>query len=434
LLSDAKSTRRFIRESLPLLSSYFYSEKVALEPTDVEIGAETPDEYLEFANLLRMRHAVACGLRLKPIIEAIERGVSQVSEMIRSESKGKISGRLDVQLYLSRRSTNMSWPRSFPVLIAADTPSTPENQLIAETLRQLGRRLNEPQFRGASAERAYSVNLLRWTQEQVHSEPWSRVALVRGTERLRRETEHRLRKRQTGNESAYMQFLSWHKQWLFDAAQSNPEQTEDFVSLLLAFPAGEFFEDRVFEIWCLHQLIESFRRAGAVLLDGPRPLIERSKRSICEMRYGNYRFGIWFQKALPGSAARWQYVSSTRLLVGIPDITVVGEDSRRLLIDAKRREAITQTRPEETYKMLGYLENFRPIFSTTPFWGVLCFLSENDLYTEIVADAGHKLFLVGAHDEDPTICAFAGRIDTVVAEWLSLRQGDPPLCGATPLV
>ena len=430
-MSNDASTRRFVREALPLLSSYLYSEQVTLEPTEVETGADYPDEYKEFASLLRMRHAVACGLRLKPILEAVERGVSHVSEIARSESKGDIAGRLDISLYLSRRGMNMSWPRSFPILIAADTPNTPENQLIAETLRQFGRRLNESAFHEASAERTYSLNLLRWAREQLHSEPWSRVAPVRGTDRLRRETEYRLRKRQTGNEPAYFEFLAWHNQWIFDASQSSTEETEDFVTLLLAFPPGEFFEDRVFEIWCLHQVIESLRRAGAVLVDGPRALTERSRHSICQMRYGNYRFEIWFQKALPPASARWQYLATRRPLYGIPDITVVGADGRRLLIDAKRREVVSQTRPEETYKMLGYLENFRGIFTTAPFWGVLCFLSQSALFTEIAGETGHKLFLVGAHDQNPSVCAFAGRLDTVIAEWLSLRQDDPPLTANT---
>jgi hypothetical protein len=426
-LNNGASTRRFIREALPLLSSYLYSEQVVLEPVELEVGQESPNEYDAFASLLRMRHAVACGLRLKPILESVGRGVSHVSEMVRSESKGHIYGRLDIPLYLNRRSTNMSWPRNFPVLIAQDTPNTPENQLITESLRQFGRRLNETQVVELSAERAYCLNLLRWAREQLHSEPWARVAAVRGTERLRRQTEHRLRKRQTGNEPAYSEFLNWHSQWLFDVTQSDPDQTEDFVSLLLAFPPGDFFEDRVFEIWCLHKVIESFRRAGAIILGGPHPLSERSDRSICEMRYGNYRFEIWFQRSLPSSAAKWQYLSSRRPLTGIPDITVTGNDGRRLLIDAKRREVLTQTRPEETYKMLGYLENFRSIFQITPFWGILCFLSANDLYTEIVTDAGHKLFLIGAHHENPTICALGGRMDTAISEWLSLRKDDPLL-------
>jgi hypothetical protein len=373
-----------------------------------------------------MRHALACGLSLKPILELVQRGVSHVPEIVRSESKGRIQGRLDIQRYLNRRGTNMSWPRNFPVLIADDRPNTPENQLIVETLRQFVQRLNSAKVIEVSAERSYCLNLLRWSREQLHSEPWSRVVPARAVGRLRRATEHRVRKRQTGNESAYSQFLDWHRQWLFDASQSNPDQTENFVNLLLAFPPGEFFEDRVFEIWCLYQVIESFRRIGSILLEGPRPLSERLEKPICHMRYGNYHFEIWFQKSLLSTAAKWQYVHSKRSLSGIPDITVKGTDSRMLLVDAKRREVLTQTRPEETYKMLGYLENFRELFQTSSFCGVLCFLSASDLYTEVVTEAGHKLFLVGAHNENPSICALGGRMDTAISEWMALRRDDPP--------
>jgi hypothetical protein len=413
-----------MREALPLLSSYFYSEQVHLEPTEVEVGDESSDEYERFAGLLHMRHAVACGLRLKPIIEAIERGSSSVSEIVRTESKGAINGRLDIQLYLNRRSTNLSWPRTFPVLIARDTPNTPENQLVADTLRQLVRRLNESGISETSAERTYCLNLLRWTRGKLHSEPWSRVLPSRSAERLRRETDHRLRKRQTGNEPAYSQFLDWFTQWQLDAAHIDAEQAEDLIKLLMAFPPGDFFEDRVFEIWCLHQVIEAFRRSGATFLAGPQPLSERSAHPICEMQYNDFRFSIWFQRSLPTAMARWQYLHSGQMLGGIPDITVLGDGGPRLLIDAKRRLVVTPTRSEETYKMLGYLENFRGLYDTLPFYGTLCFLSDTDLFTEVTTERGDHLFLVGAHPNDPAICALGGRMDTVVSQWLSLATGD----------
>lgn len=388
------------------------------------MGDEVEDEYKTFADLIRMRHALACGLRLKPILEAIERGVSQTSQIVRSESKGAIFGRLDIPLYLSRRDTNMSWPRTFPVLIAEASASTPENQLVVDTLRQLVRRLNAAGGLEASAERTHCLNLLRWGREQLHSEPWDRVIPARNAPRLLRETEHRLRKRQTGNEPAYEQFIDWYRQWSFDASDSSSEEFDDLVNLLLAFPPGDFFSDRVFEIWCLHQVIESFRRCGAVIAEGPRLLSQRSGRSICVMRYEGYRFEVWFQRSLPAASARWQYLHSQRSLGGIPDITVVGDDGRRLLIDAKRRKVRTQTRSEETYKMLGYLENFRGLFQTTSFWGALCFLSDADLFTEVAADGGHRIVLIGAHVDDPRICAFGGRMDALVSEWLSNADCD----------
>ena len=85
-------------------------------------------------------------------------------------------------------------------------------------------------------------------------------------------------------------------------------------------------------------------------------------------------------------------------------------------------EVRSPTRSEETYKMLGYLENFIDLFQTGPFCGALCFLSNTDLFTEVVADGNHRIVLVGAHVDNPRICAFGGRMDTLVSEWLSQRQ------------
>ncbi|MYF98004.1 hypothetical protein F4212_02545 [Candidatus Poribacteria bacterium] len=421
-MSEVESNRRFVREALPLLSSYLYSEQVELEPIKLQVGNEDEDEYQEFADLLRMRHALACGQTLKPIIEAIKRGVSQSSEIVRAESKGAIFGRLDIPLYLNSRGTNLSWPRAFPVLIAKATANTPENQLVVDTLRQLVRRLNATGNLEASAERSNCISLMRWGREQLHSVPWNRVIPVQIAERLYLESENRLRKRQTGNEPAYGRFLDWYKQWSFDASRSSPDELENLVDLILAFPSASFFYDRVFEIWCLHKLIESFRRCGAVITDGPRPLLERLNRPIYAINYEGYKSNIWFQKALPTSEARWAYVESKRSLIGIPDITVIGSDGRRLLIDAKRREVRSPTRSEETYKMLGYLENFRNLFQKTPFCGALCFLSSTDLFTEVAADGNHRIVLIGAHTNNPKICAFGGRMDTLVSEWLSQRQ------------
>jgi hypothetical protein len=47
-LNEADSIRRFVREALPLLSSYFYGEQVLLEPTDLMVGNEGEDEYKAF--------------------------------------------------------------------------------------------------------------------------------------------------------------------------------------------------------------------------------------------------------------------------------------------------------------------------------------------------------------------------------------------------
>ena len=160
---------------------------------------------------------------------------------MRAESKGAISGRLDIPLYLNRRGTNLSWPRTFPVLIAEATASTSENQLVVDTLRQLVRRLNAVGNLEASAERSYCISLMRWGREQLHSEPWNSVVPTLTAARLHREAEHRLRKRQTGNEPAYGRFLDWYEQWLFDASRSNPDELGDPGRFAPGFPSRRLF-------------------------------------------------------------------------------------------------------------------------------------------------------------------------------------------------
>jgi hypothetical protein len=435
LLNEEQYIRRFVRESLPLLCSYLYSEKVILQPTSVEVGDDDPSERGAFAALIRMRHALACGQKLKPIIDAIKRGYSHSSELVRSESKCVVAGRLDIPLYLSRRGTNLSWPRSLPILVAKATPTTPENQLVVHTLRQVLNRLRGVGQIDASAERLLNLSLSRWARDQLHSDPWQRVATAPAAgERLRREAEHRVRRRQTGNEPAYEAFLDWHRQWTFDTSRSSQYEWENMVDLLLAFPAGDFFSDKVFEVWCLYQVIESFRRSGARMLAGPQPLSERTDQAICALEYEGYRFEIFYQRALPQTDAGWSYIRSQQPLTGIPDITVFGTDGRRLLIDAKRREARSHTRPEETYKMLGYRENFKGLFENRPFWAALCFLSHSQLYTEMGAKGNQRIVLIGAHPHDPRICAFGGAMDTLTAEWLAQRDSGDSWNGIqTPL-
>lgn len=69
--------------------------------------------------------------------------------------------------------------------------------------------------------------------------------------------------------------------------------------------------------------------------------------------------------------------------------------------------------------MLGYMQNYQDLFTAKNFWGALCFLSTEDLFVELGTANGDRLVLIGAHPTDPATSPMGGRMDTVIAEWVS---------------
>jgi hypothetical protein len=376
------------------------------------------DEVTRFAKMLRTRHDLASGLRLKSALQAIEQHVSDTSALVRIESKGVIRGRLDIPQYLFRRAVSRSWPRTYPIFVSAESPNTPENILVREVLRRLSRNLASAEFPCRTAERRYCLWLYRWINDRTRRPPWVEVMPRPAIERLRRETQHRIRKRQTGNEPGYEQFLRWLDEWQLDPARLNDSQIEQLAVGILAFPVEPFFWDKVFEVWCLKQVAESLMRCGAKLSAGPRPLIIRGAAPIYDFEYHHRSIKVWFQRALPADKSAWRYEHSGEPLRAIPDISVIDSSASFLLVDAKNRFAVTDTRGEEAYKILGYLENYRPYLANTTFHAVLCFVADHDLYTPLCGPKGNLLTLVGAHSRDPGLCKLASHLDTAVERWL----------------
>lgn len=129
---------------------------------------------------------------------------------------------------------------------------------------------------------------------------------------------------------------------------------------LLSFPAGDSFMDRIYEIWCIHRIASCLSNLGATCLEGPLPLTMSRNRPIYTFQIGEDCIRILFQRSLDGGSAVWNYEASEKYLQGIPDITNVANDRHFLLVDAKNRLVSSNTRSEETCKLLGYFENFRP--------------------------------------------------------------------------
>lgn len=415
----SEAGRTFLLQALDLLASYLFGRTVELEATPVGVADEKrDDETSRFLRELECRHAIACGVRLKEIMNAVERAASGTSAVRRTESRGVIRGRLDIPQYIARRAAHKTLPRTYPVLVNEEIPDTPENVLARQVLRGLSSQLGQSPFPRSYAEGRLGLALYAWARSRLQRLPWSEIRRVAPIQLLQREAIQRIRKRQTGNDAAYAALVEWSREWQVDVSKIGSTGKQRVLDGLLAFPPGDFFWEKVFEVWCLREAVESLQRCGFSIALGPEPLHRRGSGPIYSLTDGEQVIKVWFQRQRPLGAGLWRYAVSGNLLRGIPDIVITGENKVPLLIDAKFRKANSESRPEETYKMLGYAENFRATYGGKGFHGLLAFIGDTSAETVLHGPGDGRLSLIfvqeGTRDN-----AFQGYFDNSMRAWLA---------------
>ncbi len=365
--------RAFILEALDLLASYLFSREVELGRIGLGARDEGDEETRTFLRELEARHALASAMRFRELLPPIERRASSTSQLFRDESKGVIRGRLDLPRYLGRRSRQRFGPRTYPVIVTESAADTPENGLVTSALRGLARQLaGSALARSESAEGEATTEAYGWVRSRLRRLPWAAVTRYAPLSRLERESAQRIRKRQTGNDTAYGAVIEWLAEWLVDVARIGAAGRSRIVDGLLAFPVGDFFWNKVFEVWCLREVGQALARVGCTLESGPRPLHERGKGPIYTFQRDALPIEVWFQRQEPLGNARWRYVAGSTL-VGVPDVVLSAHGSPPFLVDAKRRPERQVSQAEEIYKVLGYAENFQERFGSAAFRSVLFF-------------------------------------------------------------
>lgn len=415
-MSDSRA-RRFLLDALDLIGTYLHGESVALGEVPVGASDERSDPGLSaFLAELEARHAIACGSRLSSVITAIEAHVSSTTVHQREESLSAIRGQLDVPRYLARRTRNVSLPRSYPVQTLRRIPETPENALAILAIEGVTRQLAFAPFPIRTAEGAAAASGFALLRSGLRRKPWTAVRRRDSPERLIREVESRVARRQTGNDNAYQALIAWYDEWLVHPSRLGESEVAQVADGLLAFPPSEAFWERVFEIWCLREIAAALGRRGFTSAEGPRSLRERGKGPIYVMTCGSAVAEIWFQRQKPVGDPRWRYLGGGPL-TGIPDLVVTMEERSPLVVDAKYRSMRTDTRSEETYKMLGYAENFRETATATGFEGLLLFPGSKSRVTELTGPEDGHLSLVAVEPEAERAEAEAA-LDGVIASWL----------------
>jgi hypothetical protein len=180
--------------------------------------------------------------------------------------------------------------------------------------------------------------------------------------------ESRLHKRQTGNDAAYTELVAWWAEYAMDMDRLGGHVQARIAEGILAFPAGDFFWEKVFEIWVVGEVSAALATLGGTLA-ARRSLGARSAGPVEDWIIRGRNVRVWFQRQLPMGDPHWRYEEGGPF-TGIPDVVVAADGLPTLVIDAKYRPGSAESRSEETYKMLGYAENFR---KPGAFVGILIF-------------------------------------------------------------
>lgn len=412
---------RFLEEALPLVATYFSGESVTLAGKHLRFGRELDGDALLFASQIRLRHALACCAEIILIIHRIEERPSSANQTIRTETRGVIRGRLDIPRYVAQKAFSLSWPKTYPILVSEDSASTPENLLAVRVLRHLLARLSYADLPKKKAESTAARWYRRWISHRLRREPWTGVSGTSSLSRLKMETTRRVARRQTGNDRAYAELVSFIDKWQLTYNDlGGSASSADICSAILAFPFDESFNDRIYEIWCIREIAACFCEIGASISEGPISMLESGNRPIYTFSLGLDVIEIWFQLPLPSQSAEWKYETTDKSLRGIPDISILVNGSDRMLVDAKNRLVTGNTRSEETYKMLGYFENFRATMSQVSSWGVLAFTSYQDFQNSLTS-RGRRLELLSANPDSRASCSFRVRLKAILVEWLAVR-------------
>lgn len=404
-----------LKESLGLLATYAWHQKVTLEPIALDVVDDTDTPGIsEFVREFRIRHAIAVARSLPSIVEEIELNLSHESSLIRSEVRGAIRGRLDVPRYLARRSALPLIPRRYPVVHSQWTFRTPENVLTLLALDETRRALRDNPFKAPTAENTASSIALHWVTDRMRHRPWDDLAANGLRERLYNEVGTRIRRRQTGNDVAYQRLLDWFDEWALDLNKLGADRQDEIIKGLLAFPLGDFFWAKVFEVWCIRAISTAAESLGWQRTYGPAALHEK----VPVYRYATqsgHNVVVRYQKQQPLPKGRWSYRTGDALR-GIPDISLTVEGGGPpLLVDAKYRFVSTGegfTRSDETYKMLGYAENF----GLQQFRGILIFPASTNRHRILDGPGGGRLDMIAVNIDGNRESALAG-LSKAIASW-----------------
>lgn len=395
-----------------------YFSSFSIQSSNFGMEMKNTDEMSETDMHIYIRIILANLAELRQMISEIEKSLSYTYKDSVQTFDGEIHGHLQVQRYLQLK-TQIKYPKEYPCQIKKRTSVTPENIFLIYIVDYVIRLLDF----FAKVLRNYIGNtystektLIDEYRRAFHA--FSRKNYFRecalSLENIRKQygdefpanllnlIKIRAAKGKIRNYQSYEKIFDWYWKYKHGTIEF------DLLKTLRILRYSDDFCNRLFELWCLYSIKETFIKEFGMTLISERNIMDVGNQSVFTLKATNdgiveifYQKGAklyWDEEAEPV----WKYIDlegKKKRLVGIPDISVKysARTNSLVMIDLKNRIRTAGSNSEEIYKMIGYFSNFDNMFKrmyseSIKKQAILIYRNDYDAFSEcLVSDTNNLL-------------------------------------------
>lgn len=338
---------------------------------------------------------------------------------------GEIQGRLNVGKY-TKNIAQARFPKEYPCVVKSRTYASPENIYVIFIINNVLKMLDEfKRFLLSKGNAAFSELTLiehHFRAFKVFSKKAyfkecqdSANQIIKSygdhyPDDLRNLIVSRIHKGKIRNSHIYKQIFDWYNTYKYGSVLELSTQK------LSVLRYSDDFANRLFELWCLYSIKETFVSSFDAVLIEENNIMDVGDSFVYKLSVPTGGvLEIYYQKGASlywdtEGELIWKYIKdgSSRGLRGIPDISIryIAKEDALVMIDIKNRVRTAGANSEEIYKMIGYFGNFKKAFEERFSKGVkkqgaLIFRNDfisSDEYLE--SDSGYRLMTISAGISD----------------------------------
>lgn len=410
------------RGFLSFVNQYFSSFSTQMQSVDYSIrNGEIDDIDLE----IYLRIILANIDTLHGLISDLENSLSKSQVDREVIFSGEIQGRLNIGKY-TKNIAQARFPKEYPCVVKSRTYASPENIYIIFIINNILKMLDEfKKFMLRKGNSSFSELALIEHHFKAFK-VFSTKAYFKDCQDFAKQIMKsygdcypddlqnliltRIHKGKIRNSHIYQRIFDWYNTYKHGSVLELSKQK------LSVLRYSDDFANRLFELWCLYCIKETFVSSFDAILLEENNIMGSGDRYIYKLSVPTGgTLEIYYQKGAnlywdTENDLIWKYIKdeNTRGLRGIPDISIryTTKEDALVMIDIKNRVRIAGANSEEIYKMIGYFGNFKKTFEErfskdVKKQGALIFRNDfksSDEYLE--SDSGYRLMTISAGISD----------------------------------